>query len=207
MNAPTIRPGAGIQFIQGELASMLSIDPVIASIIRQTTPRQQSPYQYNIDFNVSVESVDDKDVLVVSPGNIQGLGFPADAVFRRTQGASFANLEPDTSGVLYLEIPIVETQSSESSYAGEFTTPAPALYNHTITVTSNRVYPDVFSGTFKIAALFPVDDSAFLRIRIADYSVDEDGLISFELLRFGSVMVPNVIFIPSTGARTSFRAA
>jgi hypothetical protein len=212
MAAPTIKAGSGIQFIQGELASMLSIDPLFAAIIRRNTPPAVEPIQYNIDFNIEIEVIDDKDVIVCSAGNIQGLGDPAINVFRNTFGTSFRDLESETDGVIYIEMPMVELWPYAESTAVGLVDIATVPYNNSLRVSSARFYPVRDSAVFKIAAVFPEPDPEKFRVRVAEYSVDENGFISLRLLKFGSIVIPNAIYLPGSfpgtdlsGATVSFR--
>ena len=187
---------------------MLSLDPRVANIFRQAVPVVQSePLQYNIDFNLSVQVVGEENVLVVSEGNIQGLNTPAINVFRRTPGQSFFTLENGTSGVVYLEMPVVPaSRFDETSESGLLTTPL-SQYINTIRIESDWSYPLLDSAAFKAAPVFPLPEDGFLYMRVAEYSVTDDGAISFRLLRFGMITIPHAIFQPGYGVSTSFRAA
>ena len=188
---------------------MLSLDPRVANIFRQAVPVVQSePLQYNIDFNLSVQVVGEENVLVVSEGNIQGLNTPAINVFRRTPGQSFFTLENGTSGVVYLEMPIVPaSRFDETAKEGLFNSPASAQYINNIRIESDWSYPLLESAAFKAAPVFPLPEDGFLYMRVAEYSVTDDGAISFRLLRFGMITIPTAIFQPGYGVSTSFRAA
>jgi hypothetical protein len=210
MAAPIIKAGSGIQFMQGELASMLSIDPLFAAIIRRGTPSVVEPIQYNIDFNIQIQVVDDEEVIVCSAGNIQGIGDPAINIFRNTFGTSFRDLESETDGVIYIEMPMVELWPYTESQSVGIVSVSSIDYNHSLTVRSSRFYPVRDSALFKIAAVFPEPDPEKFRVRVAEYSVNENGFISIRLLRFGSIVIPNSIYLPGvlpggSGATVSFR--
>lgn len=208
MTTPKIRAGAGISFVETGDGSMLSLDPRVANIFRQAVPVVQSePLQYNIDFNLSVQVVGEENILVVSEGNIQGLNTPAINVFRRTPGQSFFTLENGTSGIVYLEMPVVPaSRFDETSKSGLLTTPL-SQYINTIRIESDWSYPLLDSAAFKAAPVFPLPEDGFLYMRVAEYSVTEDGVISYQLLRFGTITIPHAIFQPGYGVSTSFRAA
>lgn len=209
MTKPKIRAGAGISFVETENGSMLSLDQRVANIFRQGVQAVASePLQYNIDFNLSVQVVGEENVLVVSEGNIQRLNDPAINVFRRTSGKSFFTLEKGSSGVVFLEMPIVPaSRFDETAASGLFNSPASAQYNNSIRIESYWSYPLLDSAAFRVAPVFPLPEDDYLYMRVADYSVTEDGVISYQLLRFGMITIPVAIFQPGYGVSTSFRAA
>lgn len=209
MSKPRITAGAGINFVSAEMGSMLAIDPVLARAFRAVSPPEQlDPIQYNIDFNVSVETIEDEDILVVSEGNIQNLVAPAINVFRRTLGKSFRYFELGTEGVLYLEMPLTPVSSfSSSSKEGLLTAPSSSQYINNLRIESYWVLPSLDSAQFKVAPVFPLPEDDKLCMRVAEYSVTEEGAISFRLLRFGMITISHAIFQPGYGVSTSFRAA
>jgi len=208
MSKPRITAGAGINFVSAEMGSMLAIDPVLARAFRAISPPEQpEQIQYNIDFNVSVETIEDEDYLVVSEGNIQNLVAPAINVFRRTLGKSFRYFELGTEGVLYLEMPLTPVgRFSVSSKEGLLTTPL-SQYINNLRIESYWLLPSLDSAQFKVAPVFPLPEDDRLCMRVAEYSVTEEGAISFRLLRFGMITIPHAIFQPGYGVSTSFRAA
>ena len=208
MSKPRITAGAGINFVSAEMGSMLAIDPVLARAFRAISPPEQpEQIQYNIDFNVSVETIEDEDYLVVSEGNIQNLVAPAINVFRRTPGKSFRYFELGTEGVLYLEMPLTPvSRFSVSSKEGLLTTPL-SQYINNLRIESYWLLPSLDSAQFKVAPVFPLPEDDRLCMRVAEYSVTDEGAISFRLLRFGMITIPHAIFQPGYGVSTSFRAA
>lgn len=209
MSKPRITAGAGINFVSAEMGSMLAIDPVLARAFRAISPPEQpEQIQYNIDFNVSVETIEDEDYLVVSEGNIQNLVAPAINVFRGTPGKSFRATDLGSEGVLYLEMPLTPvSRFSVSSKAGLMTAPSSSPYYNSLRIESYWLLPFLDSAQFKVAPVFPLPEDDRLCMRVAEYSVTDEGAISFRLLRFGMITIPHAIFQPGYGVSTSFRAA
>lgn len=179
-----IIPGYAIQVIPSDLGTLIAVDrDRLEADVARAIPQDEVNFVRGFDFQCEVTD----GIVVVNGGRVRT---PA-----RTPSASYvtdtipqttlSGFLPEESGDIYIELmlsedPILATLQTFGTvtFVNE--------YNYAAGVADKSKATVAFSV---VKGIMPPSDSAYTRIRLAEYSVDADGIITLTQTHFGSITV------------------
>jgi hypothetical protein len=179
-----IIPGYAIQVIPSDLGTLIAVDRdrVEADVARAI---QQEEVNFVQGFDFQCEAVD--GAVVVNGGRVRTPAVSPDTTYitDTIPQTTLSGFLPEESGDIYIELML-----SEDPIA------ATLQFFGTVTFVSEYNYAAGMSNKSKGTVAFsimkgviPPNDAAYTRVRLAEYSVDTDGIITLTQTHFGSITV------------------
>ena len=183
----SIISGHAIQVIPSDLGTLIALDrdtleAAAAEIIQEDTDFVQG-------FDFQCEVID--NTVSVNKGRIRKpvlgatISYATETIFQTT----LSEFLPEEEGDVFIEIEtsLSGDQASVTNGAGGVATFDGNQYNYAAGIIDQRVLAG-FSTIKK--GVMPPSEMDFIRIRLAEYSVNENGVISLTQTHFGPVSVP-----------------
>jgi len=179
-----IIPGYAIQVIPSDLGTLIAVDRdrVEADVARAI---QQDEVNFVQGFDFQCEVFD--EAVIVSKGRVRTPAVAPDTTYitDTIPQTTLSGFLPEESGDIYIELML-----SEDPIA------ATLQFFGTVTFVSEYNYAAGMSNKSKATVAFsiakgilPPNDAAYTRVRLAEYSVDTDGIITLTQTHFGSITV------------------
>jgi hypothetical protein len=173
--------GYGIQVIPSDSGTLIAVDrdQIEAAVANEI--QDETDYVQNIDFLCEV--VD--DTVVVATGSIRS---PAPDVFYRTDSipqTTISGFAPEETGDIFIEISLTEDPTAAIlTFFGTVT--IGSEYNYSAGMSNKSRFLSAVTIT---KGIMPPSESGFMRVRLAEYSVDTEGSISVIQTHFGSITI------------------
>jgi hypothetical protein len=179
-----IIPGYAIQVIPSDLGTLIAVDRErVEADVARAIPQDEVNFVQGFDFQCEV--ID--GVVVVSRGRVR--------TPERTPSASYitdtipqttlSGFLPDESGDIYIELML-----SEDPIAATLQFFGTATFVSEYNYSAGMANKSKSTVAFSIAkGTIPPSDSTYTRVRLAEYSVDADGIITLTQTHFGSITV------------------
>lgn len=179
-----IIPGYAIQVIPSDLGTLIAVDrDRVEADVARAVSQDEVNFVRGFDFQCGV--ID--GAVVVNKGRVRtpavapGASYVTDTIPQTT----LSGFLPEESGDIYIELML-----SEDPIA------ATLQFFGTVTFVSEYNYSAGMANKSKATVAFsiakgtiPPSDSAYTRVRLAEYSVDTEGSISLTQTHFGSITV------------------
>lgn len=177
----SIIQGYGIKVIPSDSGTLIAVDRDQVESTVANEIQDETNYVQNIDFLCEV--VD--NTVVVAPGNIRS---PAPDVFYRTDSVpqtTISEFAPEETGDIFIEISLTEDPTvAILAFFGTVT--IGSEYNYSAGIGNKSRFLSAVTVT---KGTMPPSESDFMRVRLAEYSVDAEGSISVTQTHFGSITI------------------
>jgi hypothetical protein len=179
-----IIPGYAIQVIPSDLGTLIAVDrDRVEADVARAIPQDEVNFVQGFDFQCEV--ID--ETVIVNRGRVRS-PFTTPDTFYVTDTIPQTTLSgflPEESGDIYIILQLED----DPIFAG--------LQGFgQVTFTNEFNYSAGMSNKSKLTAAFsimkgviPPSDAAYTRVRLAEYSVDADGIITLTQTHFGSITV------------------
>ena len=180
-------PGYAIQVIPSDLGTLIALDrDRLETDVAEVIQEEETDFAKDFDFRCEVIDA----AVLVNKGRVR-VSTPGPNIAYATQTVLQTTLSgflPDEEGDIFIEAEVIEdlTQPTVTDGAGGVVTFAGNPYNYAAQTGNNPKglgFPVVTKG------VMPPSTMNRIRIRLAEYSVDEDGVISLTQTHFGPITV------------------
>jgi hypothetical protein len=179
-----IIPGYAIQVIPSDLGTLIAVDRdrVEADVARVI---QQDEVNFVQGFDFQCEVVDGE--VVVTKGRIRTPAVAPDTTYitDTIPQTTLSGFLPEESGDIYIELML-----SEDPIAATLQSFGTVTFVSEYNYAAGMANKSKATVAFSIAkGILPPNDAAYTRVRLAEYSVDADGIITLTQTHFGSITV------------------
>lgn len=184
-----ILPGYAIKIIPSDFGTMIALDrDVIDSDVSIAIQEDQTDFLQGIDFRCDVF----ENSVIVNKGRVRIPSSSPDASYgdEVILETTLLGFIPNEEGDIFIESQVSEDPISAAPNAGGVATFGSNQYNYAAGLSEKSRF--VFSSIVT-KGVMPPSTMDYICVRLAEYSVDEDGVISLTQTHLGPITVPKPI--------------
>jgi hypothetical protein len=179
-----IIPGYAIQVIPSDLGTLIALDrDRLEADVEQAISEDETDFAQGFDFRCEV--ID--DAVIVNGGDIRVPTTNPDAAYFGITilQTTLSGFLPEEEGDIYIEVALTEDPLSASLQTfGQVT--FINEYNYSAGISNKSRF--AFSASIS-KGIMPPSDTNYTRVRLAEYSVNDEGVISLTQTHLGSITV------------------
>lgn len=182
-------PGHAIQIIPSDLGTLIALDrDMIEAEVLTSIQEDQTDFSQGIDFKCEVS----ENSVVVNKGRVRIPSSSPDASYgdEVILETTLLGFIPNEEGDIFIESQVSEDPISAVTSAGGVATFGSNQYNYAAGLSEKSRF--VFTSIVT-KGVMPPSTMDYIRVRLAEYSVNEDGVISLTQTHLGPITVPRPV--------------